>query len=80
MEGSSATRYVPPYNIAMACNGLKDYDGALHYLHLAAEQNDVRLRYLPVDPLWREMNDDPRVRKLWPLPQRHLKVKNISKL
>ena len=74
LKESTPTRYVPPCNIAMACSGLKEYDEALQYLQLAAEQNDVRLRYLPVDPLWRDMNLDPRVRQLWPPPQRHLAI------
>ena len=78
LKETTPTRYVPPCNIAMACNGLKEYDGALHYLQLAAEHNDVRLRYLPVDPLWREMNLDPRVRELWPPPQRHLAVSTFA--
>lgn len=78
LKESMSARYVPPCNIAMACNGLKDYDGALQYLQLAAEHNDVRLRYLPVDPLWREMNLDPRVRQLWPPPQRNLPFGNVS--
>jgi len=78
LKESTPTRCVPPCNIAMACSGLKEYDGALQYLQLAAEQNDVRLRYLPVDPLWREMNLDPRVRQLWPPPQRHLALSGIS--
>jgi adenylate cyclase len=75
---TTSTRYVPPCTIAMACSGLKEYDAALRYLQLAAEHNDVRPRYLPIDPLWREMNLDPRVRQLWPPPQRHLSISSIS--
>ncbi len=78
LKETTPTRYVPPCNIAMACCGLKEYDGALKYLQLAAKHNDVRLRYLPVDPLWREMNLDPRVRELWPPPQRHLAVSSFA--
>ncbi len=77
LKETTPARYVPPCNIAMACAALKEYDDALQYLQLAAEHNDVRLRYLPVDPLWREMNLDPRVRQLWPPPQRHL-ANNLS--
>jgi len=72
LKETTPAHYVPPCNIAMACSGLKEYDEAFRYLQLAVEHNDVRLRYLPVDPLWREMNLDPRVRELWPPPQRHL--------
>ncbi len=79
LKEAALARYVPPCNIAMACNGLKEYDEAFKYLQLAAEHHDVRLRYLPVDPLWREMNLDPRVRQLWPPPQRHL-ADSISRL
>jgi TolB-like protein/DNA-binding winged helix-turn-helix (wHTH) protein/Flp pilus assembly protein TadD len=72
MQENEAAGYVPACNIAMAFNGLKEFDEAYRYLRLASQQNDVRLRYLPVDPLWREMNIDPRVHDLWPAPQRHL--------
>lgn len=76
MQENEAARYVPACNIAMAFNGLKEYDEAFRYLRRASQQSDVRLRYLPVDPLWREMNNDPRVRDLWPPPQRHLAINN----
>jgi TolB-like protein/Flp pilus assembly protein TadD len=72
MQENEAAGYVSACNIAMAFNGLKEYDEAFRYLQLASQQNDVRLRYLPVDRLWNRMNLDPRVRELWPLPQRHL--------
>jgi hypothetical protein len=57
---------------------LKEYDQAFHYLQIASEQNDVRLRYLPVDPLWQDMNLDSRVRELWPPPQRHLAASGLA--
>lgn len=71
MKETAALRYVPPYNIAMAYNGLGDYDRAFKLLTQAAEQRDVRLIFLAVDPKWREMNKDKRVRSLWPRPQQH---------
>jgi serine/threonine-protein kinase len=78
MKETTTTRYVPPCNIAMAFNGLMEYHEAFHYLQIASEQNDVRLRYLPVDPLWQDMNLDSRVRELWPPPQRHLAASGLA--
>ena len=72
MNDSRKSRYVPPCNLALACSALGEYEQAYSFLQLAVEQNDVRLRYLPVDPKWRAMNQAARVRRLWPKPQRQL--------
>jgi tetratricopeptide (TPR) repeat protein len=72
MEEIATTAYVLPYNLAMAYHGLGDRNQTVRYLELAAQQRDVRLIFLPVDPKWRDLNQDPKVRKLWPNPQRNL--------
>jgi len=51
---------------------LGDVEGAFSWLQQAADQADVRLRFVPVDSRWRELNRSERLRKLWPPPQRHL--------
>jgi hypothetical protein len=72
LKQTAESRYVPPFNIALACNGLGNQEQAFSYLKIAAEQRDVRLIFLPVDPNWQEMNQNPGVRALWPAPQKHL--------
>lgn len=69
MEESSKARYVPAYNIAMAYLGLGERERAIECLATAAAQRDARMIFLPVEPKWRDLNQDPRVRKLWPKAQ-----------
>lgn len=59
-------RYVPPYNLALIFAGLGDAASAINWLRRAYEQRDVRMVFLSVDPKWRELNQDARVRELWP--------------
>ena len=72
LHQAAETRHVPTYSLALACVGLGDDESALNWLRQAADQEDVRMRFVPVDPRWRELNRDERVRRLWPLPQQHL--------
>jgi TolB-like protein/tetratricopeptide (TPR) repeat protein len=59
-------RYVPPYNISMVFAGLGDTGSAVEWLRKAHDERDARMVFLSVDPKWRELNRDPRVRSLWP--------------
>jgi len=59
-------RYVPPYNIGMVFQGLGETARAVEWLGKAYQQRDVRMVFLSVDPKWRELNRDFRVRSLWP--------------
>jgi TolB-like protein/Flp pilus assembly protein TadD len=80
MEKLCQGRYVPPYNLAMAMNGLNRPAEAFSFLQRAAKENDVRLKFLAFDPKWKEMNRDARVRALWPKPQReHLEESAAGK-
>lgn len=72
MKDAQKSRYIPPCNLALASSALGRYEEALGFLQLAVAQSDVRLRYLPVDSRWRAMNEDARVRRLWPEPQRQI--------
>jgi hypothetical protein len=44
--------YVPPVNIALIYNGMGDKIEALNWLSKAADERDVRLTLLKVDPRW----------------------------
>jgi Flp pilus assembly protein TadD len=72
LHRATETRHVPAYSLALAHVGLGDDEAAFNWLRQAADQEDVRMRFLAVDPRWRELNRDERVRKLWPPPQQHL--------
>jgi TolB-like protein/Flp pilus assembly protein TadD len=71
LHQAARTRYLPPYSLALAYVGLGDVESAFSWLQQAADQEDVRIRFVPVDPRWRELNRDARVRRLWPPPQQH---------
>jgi len=72
LHRATEMRHVPAYSLALAYVGLGDDEAVLKWLRQAADQEDVRMRFLAVDPRWRELNRDERVRKLWPPPQQHL--------
>jgi TolB-like protein/Flp pilus assembly protein TadD len=61
-------RYVPPYNIGLLSAGLGDTESAIECLRKAHHQRDVRMVFLSVEPKWKELNRDFRVRSLWPQP------------
>jgi TolB-like protein/Tfp pilus assembly protein PilF len=61
-------RYVPPYNIGLVFQGLGETARAIEWLGKAYQQRDVRMVFLGVDPKWKELNRDARVRNLWPHP------------
>ncbi|MGH8101628.1 MAG: tetratricopeptide repeat protein, partial [Chthoniobacterales bacterium] len=44
--------YVPPFNIALVYNGMGDKTEAMNWLTKAADERDVRLTLLKVDPRW----------------------------
>jgi TolB-like protein/Flp pilus assembly protein TadD len=69
MEEIAQSRYLPPYNLAMAYNGLGEHAKSLELLERAAKEKDVRMVFLALDPKWKVMNRDPRVRRLWPVAQ-----------
>jgi DNA-binding winged helix-turn-helix (wHTH) protein/tetratricopeptide (TPR) repeat protein len=56
----SATRYVPPYNIAIVYNGLGERKKALDYLEKGLAENDLRMVFLKVEPQWETFRSDPR--------------------
>lgn len=70
LEQLARKQYVPPYNLAMALNGLNRPEEAFTMLQRAAQEEDARLKFLALDPKWEEMNRQPRVRALWLKPQR----------
>ena len=76
LNQTAKTRHVPAYNLALAYAGLGENETAFNWLRQAADQGDVRMRFVPVDPRWRELNRDERVRRLWPAPQQHLPHRN----
>lgn len=60
----AATRYVPPYARAIVYAGLGDRDAAFEWLEKALEVRDVHLIFLPVDPKWNALRQDPRFTEL----------------
>ncbi len=60
----SKERYVDPYFIAYIYMGLGDIDKTFEYLEKCFEVGDMYLSYLPIDPIFKELHDDPRFEAL----------------
>jgi TolB-like protein/Tfp pilus assembly protein PilF len=60
LEAVSHERFVPPYAMALVHLGLHDADAALAALERALDVRDVHLMFLPVDPKWDPLRQDPR--------------------
>jgi len=60
----SQERYVSPYHIAIACNGLNDPSEAIAWLERAFEARDPMMVFLNVEPTWKNLHDEPRFRAL----------------
>jgi tetratricopeptide (TPR) repeat protein len=60
----SKERYVSPYHIAIACNGLNDPSEAIAWLERAFEARDPMMVFLNVEPTWKNLHDEPRFRAL----------------
>jgi TolB-like protein/DNA-binding winged helix-turn-helix (wHTH) protein/Tfp pilus assembly protein PilF len=56
----SASRYVPPYNIALIYSGLGEQEKALDYLEMGYKQKDVRMVFLKVEQKWNNLHSAPR--------------------
>ena len=60
----STTRYVTPYHIALAYNGLDEREKTLEWLERGFEQRDPKMTFLKVEPKWNNLRDDPRFQDL----------------
>jgi adenylate cyclase len=60
----SRERYVSPYHIAIACNGLNKPAEAIAWLERAFEARDPMMVFLKVEPIWRNLRDTARFRVL----------------
>jgi Flp pilus assembly protein TadD len=60
LESISAERYIPPYARALIHLGLREFDEALAWLERSFDARDVHMLFLPVDPKWDPLREDPR--------------------
>ena len=60
LEQGSHEGYVPPTGLALVYAGLGERDRAFEWLEKARTKQDVNLVFLPVDPRWDAIRDDPR--------------------
>lgn len=55
----SQERYVPPYDLALACLSLGDLDESWVWLQKAFEARDPKMAFLKVIPQWRAFQEHP---------------------
>ena len=60
----SRERYVSPYHVAIACNGLNETSEAMAWLERGFEERDPMMVFLNVEPTWKNLHDEPRFRTL----------------
>jgi TolB-like protein/tetratricopeptide (TPR) repeat protein len=60
----SRERYVSPYHVAIACNGLNDASEAIAWLERAFQERDPMMVFLNVEPTWKNLRGEPRFRTL----------------
>ena len=60
LEELSKQRYVPAYDMAIACAGLGDNDGVFAWLDKAYMQHDFGFSKLKLDPAFDSLHSDPR--------------------
>ncbi|HVE59588.1 MAG TPA: tetratricopeptide repeat protein [Pyrinomonadaceae bacterium] len=56
----SQNQYVPPFNLAVAYNGLGEKGKALDYLEKGFAEKDLRMAFLKVEPYWNNLRAEPR--------------------
>jgi serine/threonine-protein kinase len=56
----SATKYVPPYNIALIYTALDMREDALGWLETAYANRDPKMTFLKVEPKWNSLRNEPR--------------------
>ena len=60
----SKERYVSPYHVAIAFNGLGESSDAIAWLERGFEEQDPKMVFLNVEPTWRNLRSEPRFRTL----------------
>ena len=58
------SRYVSPYSLALAFEGLGEHDQALSWLARGFEARDHKMNLMKVDPKWQDLHGDPRFESL----------------
>jgi DNA-binding winged helix-turn-helix (wHTH) protein/tetratricopeptide (TPR) repeat protein len=56
----SSERYIPPYHLALAYNGLDEPDKTLACLERGHKERDPKMVFLKVEPKWDNLRRDPR--------------------
>ena len=64
MNNLSKERYVEPYYIAYIYMGLGNTEKVFDLLEQGFEEGDMYLLYLPIDPIFDELHEDPRFKAL----------------
>jgi len=65
LERLKTKKYVPAYDMAIACLGLKEKERAFTWLQKAMEERSGWLAYLNVEPRLDELRSEPEFAELW---------------
>ncbi|MEO8379122.1 MAG: protein kinase [Acidobacteriota bacterium] len=60
LHAAAKQRYVSPYALALAYTGMKRNDEALDALEKSLEEHNAWIWFLPIDPRFRDLKNDPR--------------------
>lgn len=63
-EKRASERFVPPYCLALAFNGLGETDQAIAALEKGIELRDPRMTFLNIEPKWNNLRNDPRFQNI----------------
>ncbi len=61
---ASGDRWVSPYSVALANNGLGERDEAIRWLEKGLSDRDPRMVFLKVEPKWNNLRSDERFQKV----------------
>ncbi|HVG23547.1 MAG TPA: protein kinase [Thermoanaerobaculia bacterium] len=64
LRAMARQRYVSPYSFAVAHTGLDDVDAALDALRESLEEHNAWMCFVPIDPRFDTLRDDPRFGEL----------------
>jgi len=64
MLDSAKVRYLPPYSVALAYNGLGRKAETIEWLERGYQERDLKMTFLKVEPKWNNLRSDPEFQSI----------------